>query len=179
MSLSDKYKKTLTVMHATEDWGTSGKSWAPTIQGRVVAGRCETMLDYGCGQGTLKAAMFDRIPTLVVAEFDPGIVGKDGKPGPADIVTATDVLEHVEPKELNRTLRQIRDLSRKECFLMIACTPARAILPTGQNAHLIIERPPWWLDRLGKVFVGWPTIIHEPVYRKSKRLVVSLIRPLP
>jgi hypothetical protein len=32
----------------------------------------------------------------------------------------------------------------------VSCRPANAVLPDGQNAHLIIESPDWWLERILK-----------------------------
>ncbi len=93
-----------------------------------------------------------------VREYDPGIIGKDALPKPADLVIATDVLEHIEPELLGNVLEHIRSLARLGVFLNIATSPAREILPDGRNAHLIIRPPAWWREELAKAKL-WPT--HE------------------
>jgi hypothetical protein len=69
-------------------------------------------------------------------------------PKPSDILVCTDVLEHIEPTLLDNVLDHIERLTREVALLVISCRPANAVLPDGRNAHLIIETPDWWLEKL-------------------------------
>lgn len=101
----------------------------------------ETILDYGCGKGTLAADLKD---TIEIAEFDPAIPGKDAPPEPADLVCCFDVLEHVEPENLSETINHLHSLTKVELFATIATRPSSQTLADGRNAHLIIENAEWW-----------------------------------
>jgi hypothetical protein len=143
--LSPQYKSTLMLKHEQDRWGASGKSHEPEIRPWAKQLGAQSILDYGCGRGTLKEAM----PDYDVREFDPGIPGKDMLPTePADLLVATDVLEHVESDKLNATFCNFRKLARKGLFLTIATKPAKDILPDGRNAHILLRTPDWWLGQL-------------------------------
>lgn len=152
---SSAYRKQLVRKHAGMAWGKHGHSHAPEIKEFADAIGASSVLDYGCGRATLKAA----VPGLKVLEYDPGIPGKDGLPKPADLVVATDVLEHIEPDRLDTVLTHIFNLAGKGVYLVIATRPAREILPDGRNAHLIVEGGDWWLERLG--MLPWSIVRHE------------------
>lgn len=143
---SPKYRSVLRASHASvKGWGGGGKSHAETIKQWATEIGATSILDYGCGRGTLKDAI-----DIPVAEFDPGIVGKDKMPEPADMVVATDVLEHFEPQLVHNGLRHIRELTRKGNFFVIALTKAKFHLVNGHNAHLTIMPSDWWLAQLAK-----------------------------
>jgi hypothetical protein len=147
--ISDGYKKLLMAKYeAIANWGASGHTWAGTVAAFALEIGAHSVLDYGCGRGTLKPALQRIAQEYDVSEYDPGIRGKDGTPLPADLVVATDVLEHIEPEALDVVLDQLKSLSMRGLFLNIATSPARELLPDGRNAHLIVEPPKWWLRRL-------------------------------
>jgi hypothetical protein len=131
-----------------EGYGGSGHKRVRTVAEFAAELEAESLLDYGCGQGTLKTALRAAAPALDVFEYDPAIKGKDGSAKPADLVVCTDVLEHVEPEKLDAVLAHIRRLARKGAFLAIATRLAGKVLPDGRNAHLIVEPASWWLPRL-------------------------------
>lgn len=164
---SPDYRRQLQEKHSMSVWGKHGGSHAPEVETflRKLGGR--SVLDYGCGRATLAPA----IPGIKVFEYDPGIPGKDGLPKPADLVVCTDVLEHIEPHLLNQVLRHIYLLSARGTYLVIATRPARETLPDGRNAHLIIESPTWWIDKLRQH--GWTNIRTE----QRKGLCVWLEKP--
>lgn len=100
-----------------------------------------SVLDYGCGKGTLAENVGSAFP---VFEYDPAIPGKDGRPDSADLVVCFDVLEHVEPERLAATIADLRSLAKEELFVTIATRPSQQTLADGRNAHLIIEDADWW-----------------------------------
>ena len=59
-----------------------------------------------------------------------------------------DVFEHIEPVYLDHTLKQINKKMLRTGFFRIACYPAKKTLPDGRNAHLIVESPAWWREKL-------------------------------
>lgn len=106
------------------------------------------ILDYGCGQRTL-----ERDLGWAIRNYDPCIPGLDASPDPADVVVCTDVLEHIELECLDEVLDDLRRVTRKAGFFVIATRPAEKTLPDGRNAHLIQEPISWWMPRLEARFV--------------------------
>lgn len=129
--------------------------------------RYASILDYGCGKGSLKRAL----PDLDIREYDPCIEGKDGRPERADLVVCLDVLEHIEPHFLDAVLSDIAQLAKVELFCTIATHPSKDILADGRNAHLIIEDARWWLDRLATYFrIVWSDVHRGELVCRAKRV---------
>lgn len=103
---------------------------------------CASILDYGCGKGTLAAHLRTRID---VREYDPAIPGKDSEPEPADLVVCLDVMEHIEAGCLQNVLDHLQGLANKAVMFIVSTVPAKKRLPDGCNAHLIVESADWWL----------------------------------
>jgi hypothetical protein len=173
---SDEYASQLRGTHESHSWGNAGKSWLPWIIPVIDKARYATVLDYGCGRGSLKPELLKTHPHLVVQEYDPGIVGKDSLPFPADIVVCTDVMEHIEPKLLRNVLLHLAQLSEKELFLNISCKPSKVLLPDGRNSHLIIRPVTWWMHCLRVCLSEFKIVPRETVNPRGGRLVVSLVR---
>ena len=129
--------------HKSSTFGASGYRYAERVRGLMEEFHTQDVLDYGCGKGTLKIAL-----NLPIREYDPCIPSKSAQPDPADIVTATDVLEHIEPDCLDDVLNHLHSLAKKALFLTIACRPAHKKLPDGRNAHLLVRAKIWWELRL-------------------------------
>lgn len=153
------YRSQLQQKHAADRWGKSGHSHLPEVMGMVRDLGAQSIVDYGCGRGSLKPAVEREDAALRVFEYDPGIPGKDILPKPADLVVSTDVLEHIEHEKLNAVLRHIFLLAKKGAYLVIATKPARETLPDGRNAHLIVKNPAWWEEKLREH--GWKNIKTE------------------
>jgi SAM-dependent methyltransferase len=131
-------------------WGSSAGRWRGHVLDLAHRLDAKVILDYGCGKGMLKV-LTEKFGYRVT-EYDPGIPGKDGPPEPADLVACLDVIEHLEPACLTDVLRDIERLAKTGALLVIALYPAGEILPDGRNAHLILESPKWWCDKLAEVF---------------------------
>lgn len=152
---SEDYRRQLQAKHASIAWGKHGHSHAPEVLEFIEQLGARSVLDYGCGRATLAKAL----PGVKVQEYDPGVVGKDHLPKPADLIVCTDVLEHIEPALLDRVLRHIYLLAKRGAYFVIATRPARELLPDGRNAHLIVQPPSWWLEKLREH--GWSIIRTE------------------
>jgi hypothetical protein len=172
MLITEEYKELNRKLHA-ENPSYGAFSWRHVD--KVLALREETesvtVLDWGCGKGTLKTALGN--PEWM-HEYDPAIPGKDAKPQLADLVVCTDVLEHIEPELLDNVLTHIVRVTAKAAFLLIATRPSSKTLADGTNAHKIIENAAWWRERLEKYF-----FILEYVSNGGEvGAVVSPIRPI-
>lgn len=136
-------------LHETrDDYGRSSKMWADYVSKLVADEGYKSVLDYGCGKGELKA----RLPELPIAEYDPAIPGKTHRPKPAELVICTDVMEHIEPDKLDFVIRDLKRVTERKLFCVVCVVPSSKSLDDGRNAHLIVETPKWWTDKLGEHF---------------------------
>ena len=136
-------------LHSHGKYGLSGYKWAKAVDKLARGYEAKTLLDYGCGQGTLAMGLQQYAPLpYFVLEYDPAIAGKEEKPARSDIVVCGDVLEHIEPDCLYPVLDDLANIARVAVFLVVATQPAMKTLADGRNAHLIVERNEWWLDKL-------------------------------
>lgn len=141
-------------LHAEEPhYGAHGDHGAAHVVKMARDNRFKSILDYGCGKGSMKPAILKIAPEMTVYEFDPAIEGKDVLPTvPIDFLIAMDVMEHIEPDYLDSVFETMRDLRPRLVMLQIALTKALKTLPDGRNAHLIVELPEWWMARAGAYF---------------------------
>jgi len=145
---SPAYRQVLHDTRITQPaWGGSGKSHLAEVMHYAIKLGADSILDYGCGTGSLKVAL-SGTRFKDVREYDPGVAGKDAMPEPADLVVATDVLEHIEPEKLKNVVEHLKQLSKKGMFLVIASNAARLTLADGRNAHLIQKPLPFWIKQL-------------------------------
>ena len=147
MLISQSYIEQNRQLHASrKDYGVGSLKYASKALALMKELECKTMLEYGCGKGTLLKA----IPGA--RGYDPAIPEYAERPVPADLVVCTDVLEHIEPECLEEVLEDLRVLGTKGAMLFISCRPASKFLPDGRNAHLIVESQDWWLEKLSSYF---------------------------
>jgi len=153
--LSEAYRKQLEELHRDPDarWGNDGKFHARRIQHMAEEVHAVTLLDFGCGRSSLTKTLKAIGSKLKMSDYDPGKPKKAKLPDHAfDMVTCTDVMEHVEPEYVEAVLAAIAQRTIKRAFFVIDCIPARKLLPDGRNAHLTVARPMWWVDQVGKAF---------------------------
>jgi len=173
--ISPEYLEMQRILHAApRGYGGRGDKWAGVVLQVAMAYGATSILDYGCGQGSL-ARVLRSSPWSSITEYDPAIPGKDAMPEPAELVVCTDVLEHIEPKRLQTVLGHIRGLATKAVFAVISCKPTNKVLADGRNAHLIIRHGHWWKKRIVKA--GF-TIHHPPsVVREKPTEWVGVLTP--
>lgn len=160
---SDSYRALLREAHERTHWGKGGYGWAERVADFARGLNATEVLDYGCGQGTLRPAL--KALGVKCLEYDPGIPGKDVLPKLADVVVSTDVFEHIEPEKVDAVLRHTFALARKGGFFAIAKQPAKKILADGRNAHLVCQSTEWWVERLRAA--GWKDIkVKEDAWKK-------------
>lgn len=147
MLISNDYLTLNKELHARNpNYGISGSRHAEKIKDIADSITANSILDYGCGKGTLKNEIGNDFWEII--EYDPAIEGKEENNTQQDLVVCTDVLEHIEPGLLDAVLDDIRRCSLKACFLTVSTVEALKTLADGRNAHLIVEPSAWWLSKL-------------------------------
>lgn len=143
-TISPEYKATLLQTHlARASWG---HGHADKHLATVLAMSPLSVLDYGCGKGGLVEAL--RARGVTADGYDPGVAEWSVKPmGWYDVVTAFDVLEHVEEDYVPAVIHDIAAFGRR-ARAVIDLAEAVAILEDGRNAHLTIRPAAWWIDQI-------------------------------
>lgn len=175
-TITEEYKKLNAELHERAGgYGSKGKAWAPRIDECCRRWKIATLLDYGCGKGSLKPAVAAINPGVDIREFDPGVPGKDVPPERADMVVCCDVLEHVEPEYIDAVIADLVRLADRVVLVAIACRPGERVLADGSTDHKTVQPPEWWARRLAK-FGRWRTI---PSLRAREHCAVRLVSDQP
>lgn len=150
-TISESYRKLNQELHSEHpEYGANGHRNAPLVRQIADLYHAETILDYGCGKGTLGA--FLRKQGYKTKDYDPAISGKDSEPDVADVVYCGDVAEHIEPEFVDRFLDDLKRVTGKAIIVTVATRAAKKMLADGRNAHLIQEPLEWWLPKLKQRF---------------------------
>lgn len=153
----------------------NGISLQPHVQaiGMLIARfGAKTLLDYGAGKGDGYTQAQARTPEgrllrglkeiwglRRIALYDPGYKPHSKLPkGVFDAVISTDVIEHCPEEDVDWILGELFGYATRFVFITVACYPARKLLPTGENAHITLKSPGWWVDRLATAAAGHPDI---------------------
>lgn len=145
--ISEEMKEQNRLLHEQNAfYGRGGEKYAEIVK-KMKTEDVQSILDYGCGKGTLAKSL-----PFPIWEYDPGIPGKDELPKPADLVVCTDVLEHIEPDKLGAVLEDLQRVTLKFGYFVIHLGAAKKTYPNGKNAHLIQKDANWWTEKLKKRF---------------------------
>jgi 2-polyprenyl-3-methyl-5-hydroxy-6-metoxy-1,4-benzoquinol methylase len=141
--ISDAYLKEQQILHAApRGFGGRGSKWAELVVELAEQHTCRTILDYGCGQGSLAREL---APKLTIEEYDPAIAGKDAPPaGRFDMVVCTDVLEHIESDKIFFVLQHLAQVTGHILFVVISLVPTEKKLSDGRQAHILLRSQEWW-----------------------------------
>lgn len=169
--ISQAYVEEQKLLHEQPAYGSRGFNWGYLIAGIAVIEKCKSILDYGCGKGTLGETLgragFD------ARRYDPAVEKFAGKPAKADMVASVDVMEHIEPDCLDAVLDHMASLAGKILFVAISMTPAKRTLSDGRNTHLVIQRPEFWRPKFEarglEVRRVWSTGLDEWVALMQKK----------
>ena len=162
MTITRGYRNEMIRRHIdSKSWGNSAKNYGGGDVLHLLDRypNIKTVLDFGCGKGTMKQYVEQRLhrDDVIWTEYDPGISGKQDLPqGRFDMVLSCDVLEHIEPNELTSTLQQLKDWTNILSYHNIACTPTGHLFADGEHkgkdVHLIVQKPGDWLETLENAF---------------------------
>ena len=124
----------------------------------------KTILDYGCGGSNWNHSRFDESGESATEYFG---LDKANHYEPArgidereesDCVISFDVLEHVFISDIPTVLQDMFSHARKLLILNIACYPAAAKLPNGENAHITVRDPIWWKGMVDSIAINYPHV---------------------
>ena len=160
--LSKDYLEQLKKLHNTTSFG-SGKGLPNNVK-KLITNDTKSFLDFGSGKGYTSESIKKYFPHINLYTYDP-VTSPIELPSEVDITYSSDVLEHVEPKHIDQTLDKLFAITKKYQYHLIACHPAKKLLPDGRNAHLIIESPEWWKNKLKKY--NWK-IVSESIKEKYR-----------
>lgn len=138
-------------IHRTRPYGASGIHKLKVIEPWFLDRKPKAALDYGAGKSRLIEEICS--PGLLIRDrYDPAIPEIARVPRERyDIVTCTDVFEHLDANEIGSVLSDIARLSDNVIFC-IDTRSAATVLPNGENAHATVQPPDWWLARVREVF---------------------------
>ena len=94
----------------------------------------KSLLDFGSGKGLVSKAIRDKYKIEVIS-YEPSINNRSDLPEKVEMVFSKDVLEHVEPDQLDYTLYDLHKRSQKISYHLIACHKAHHYLADGRNCH--------------------------------------------
>jgi len=173
--ISETYLAEQVRLHAApKGYGGRGDKWRFAVISLATQFAAETILDYGCGQGTLGVAV-RALSGRTVVDYDPARPGLDALPAPADLVVCTDVLEHIEPDRLDAVLAHLRELTQIALFAVVATRPASKFLSDGRNAHLFIKDAAWWTRTItSHGFRSVAPVPRSPLKKPSREVVLVL-----
>lgn len=148
---SREHRRLLERIHARrEAWASSGYEHAEAVAEFALRLKAETVLDYGCGSGTLGSALASGVPPRKVAAYDPGVPDRAALPEPSDLIVCTHVLEHVEPSKLEAVMAHIHRLSLKAAYFVVAIRPENTTVREVGNGPLIDNDAAWWLQKIAR-----------------------------
>ena len=139
--------------------GHSTLVFAKIIKNIITKNQITTMLDYGCGKAFyydnpsktngLEIKSLKNYWDIDISLYDPCYEKySDLKNIKYDLVISIDVLEHIPSQDIDWVLDNIIGKAKKYVFINLACYPAVALLPNGKNAHININEPMWWHEKI-------------------------------
>ena len=151
--ISDRHAASYKAYYQSRDIVPRASVWIPRIEELAERVKARDVLDYGCGA----PPRISPYTALDVQDYDPGVVGLDRRPEPADLVVCIATLEHAEPFTVDQVIADIESLARKAVFLLVGCTESSKLLPDGSPWHSFVRPPEWWRKRLS-LYQPEPTI---------------------
>ncbi len=135
-------------------------AFAPIIKKIITYENINNMIDYGCGKGNFYRNDFNlgnkKVPAISkfwnidIKLYDPCYekYSKFSKDETFDLTICIDVLEHIPEADIEWILERFLKISKKFIFINVACYEAIALLPDGKNAHINIQKPNWWSNKI-------------------------------
>lgn len=128
--------------------------------------RISTVLDYGCGGSDWRTRGFDEASGHSAIEYFKLQNAYQYEPARAlderrqvDCVVSFDVLEHIFVSDVPTVLHDMFSYATKLIILNVACYPAQAKLPNGENAHITVRHPLWWKGMIDSISIAYPATL--------------------
>ena len=142
------------------------RPYRPHIRKILTDHGVSSVLDYGCGGSDWRAEGFDDASGQSALEYfklknayryEPAR-GLDER-RPVDCVISFDMLEHIFVADVPAVLRDMFSYATKIMVINVACYPAAAKLPNGENAHVTVRHPIWWKGMVDSLCVEYPHVV--------------------
>jgi len=123
----------------------------------------KSVLDYGCGGSDWNAPAFEPKTGESAKQFfdlddvyyyEPARSIDERQK--ADCVVNFDVLEHIFISDVPSVIRDICSYAKQMVIINVACYPAAARLPNGENAHITVRKPMWWKGVMDMISIDYP-----------------------
>ncbi len=137
-----------------------------------------TVLDYGSGGSNWEINGFDEETGVSAIDYfglkkthlyEPARDIDERQP--VDCVVSFDVLEHIFISDVPAILRDMLSYATTLVVINVACYPAAAKLPNGENAHITVRPAIWWKGMVDSIVVEYPKpsimLICSTGWRKS------------
>lgn len=177
MRISPAYLEEQRRLHADpRGYGGRGDKWFKTVA--VIAesmGKIDAILDYGCGQNTLAAALGGM--GFRTRSYDPALPAFDAEPDASDLVVCTDVLEHVEGDCVGAVLAHLAALTRLSLFVVVSLVETSKTLSDGRQAHITLHPAEWWRARIEAAGFRLSAVIDPK--KPGKEFVAIFARTAP
>jgi len=148
-------------------YGANGGKNAQLVKELIYDMGITSILDYGCGKGGLEKALNGLVP---FQGYDPALTS--GELVPAELVTCTDVMEHIEPDCVDAVLAHLFSLCTSMALFVISCEQGTRVLPNSQYAHCSVHSAAWWNDRLAP----YGTVLGMPQVERGVKEAVFLVK---
>lgn len=178
MAYSKEYLEELKILHSKKTFGVAANLATPVID-LLQTKDIKSFLDFGAGKGNTSKTITEQYSHIKLYTYDP-VTFPIELPESVEMTYSSDVLEHIEPKLIDKTLTDLCNRTTRYQYHLIACHPAKKSLSDGRNAHLIIESPKWWKQKI-KAINGWKIIYEDiieylaTVKKGPKREVVKYV----
>jgi 2-polyprenyl-3-methyl-5-hydroxy-6-metoxy-1,4-benzoquinol methylase len=169
--ISAEYKNVLENINGQGNFGKR-KNLPKFLEDIINQYNPQSILDFGCGVGSLVHTLKTKYPQKNIQGYDPGNINFADRfeNQTFDLIISTDVLEHVEPEFLIDTLKFLKSKSNR-FYHLIALAPSRVLLPDGRNAHLILESTAWWKKQF--IELGYTINFESHMNHKKDNRVVN------
>lgn len=138
-------------IHSSQSYGNTSVRNLRFIRPDIKLLHPASVLDYGCGQSRLIDSLDLGYP-VETGRYDPAIEAYSRKPAKVyDLLVNVDVLEHIEEKDLDNVLAEMRSLCRN-ALIIIDLKEAVLKLEDGRNAHVTLKPAAWWAEKLAQHF---------------------------
>ncbi len=148
------YEQVYSELHRKEKRfpGFSIGQYINDIAALVEQHRPTRLIDYGSGKGFqyLVRRYHEKWGGMLPYCYDIGVRQLRDKPeGTFGGVLCTDMLEHIERKDLPGIFADLINYAEPNGFMMlgIACRPSNKDFG-GVNLHVTVEHPDWWVERI-------------------------------
>ena len=88
-----------------------------------------------------------------------------------DLFVSADVLEHLTENDIRLVLREAARLC-SGIFLAVSTRPSGLLGPNGENLHLTVRPPEWWVQQVGR----WFDIKAYPGYGQGQLVMEGFLR---